>query len=98
MGRRLRRRGYTLREMLAVPNYKRVLGAAPLPGCSENHGINNPLQSPHPDGLLIGTVDASVHWVSATTDLAVLLRLSIRNDGQILSLDPPPEVWPEDLE
>ena len=33
------------------PNFKRVLGATPLPGCSENHGINNPLQSPHPGGL-----------------------------------------------
>ena len=74
------------------------LGADPLPGCNENHGINNPLQSAHPDGLLIGMTDASVQFVSSTTDVSVLLRLAIRNDGQVNSLDLPPDIWPEDLE
>ena len=46
------------------PNFKRVMGAKPLPGCSENHGINNPLQSPHPGGLLVGFVDGSVQFIS----------------------------------
>jgi hypothetical protein len=64
------------------PNFKRVMGAKPLPGCSENHGINNPLQSPHPGGLLVGFVDGSVQFISETTDLAVLLRVAIRDDGQ----------------
>ncbi len=64
------------------PNFKRVMGSTPLPGCSENHGINNPLQSPHPGGLLVGFVDGSVQFISGTTDLGVLLRVAIRNDGQ----------------
>jgi hypothetical protein len=59
-----------------------VLGPNPLPGCSENHGINNPLQSPHRGGLYIGMADRSVRFISETTDLAVLLRLAIRDDGQ----------------
>jgi prepilin-type N-terminal cleavage/methylation domain-containing protein len=63
------------------PNCKRVMGAKPLPGCSENHGINNPLQSPHPGGLLVAFVDGSVQFITGTTDLAILLRLAIRNDG-----------------
>jgi len=63
------------------PNFKRVLGHPPLPGCSENHGINNPLQSPHPGGLLVGMADASVQFISQTVDLEVLLRLAIRDDG-----------------
>ncbi|GEM_PF-1380607 len=64
------------------PGWKNVLGATPLPGCSENHGINNPLQSPHPGGLQMGMVDGSVRFLSNTTDLAVVLRLAIRHDGQ----------------
>ena len=64
------------------PNLKRVLGAQPLPGCSDNHGINNPLQSPHAGGLLVAFVEGSVQFITETTDLAVLLRLAIRNDGQ----------------
>jgi hypothetical protein len=66
------------------PNFKRVMGAKPLPGCSENHGINNPLQSPHPGGLLVGFVDGSVQFISETTNLTMLLRVAIRNDGQVL--------------
>jgi hypothetical protein len=63
------------------PNFKRVMGSTPLPGCSENHGINNPLQSPHPGGLLVAMADGSVRFVSQTVALEVLLRLAIRNDG-----------------
>lgn len=63
------------------PNYKRVMGTAPLPGCSENHGINNPLQSPHPGGLLVGMADGSVLFVAYDTDLAVLLQMAIRDDA-----------------
>jgi hypothetical protein len=63
------------------PNFKRVMGPTPWPGCSENHGINNPLQSPHPGGLLVAMADGSVRFISQKTALEVLLRLAIRNDG-----------------
>jgi prepilin-type processing-associated H-X9-DG protein len=62
------------------PNLKRVIGNPPLPGCSDNHGINNPLQSAHPGGLQVGMADGSVQFVSEKTELAVLLRLAIRDD------------------
>lgn len=78
---------YNITTVRYRPNYKKVLGAIPLPGCSEDHGINNPLQAAHPGGLLIGMTDGSVQFISLTTDLAVLLRLAIRDDGQNVSLD-----------
>jgi len=66
------------------PNLRRVLGATSLPGCSENHGINNPLQSAHPGGLLVGLLDGGVQFMTEDTDLALLLRFAIRNDGQVM--------------
>jgi prepilin-type processing-associated H-X9-DG protein len=66
-----------------------VLGQTPLPGCSENHGINNPLQSRHGGGVQVGMVDGSVQFILDTIDLEVLLRLAIRNDGVTPSLAPP---------
>ena len=81
------------------PDVKNVLdgnagingGGAGAPGCAQNRrggrGANNPLQSPHPGGLLVGMVDGSVQFVSGTTDLAVLLRLAIREDGQTVTLE-----------
>lgn len=72
------------------PNYKRVLGTTPLPGCSENHGINNPLQSPHPNGVIVGMVDGSVQFISQPTDMAVWLRLAIRDDSLVRWSDAPP--------
>jgi hypothetical protein len=66
-------------------NLKRVIGtkrgAGTLPGCSENRGINNPLQSPHPGGLLATMADGSVQFIRETTDPGILLRLAIRDDG-----------------
>ncbi len=74
------------------PDVKRVMGTDPYgaggtAGCAELHyheqqGINNPLQSAHPGGILAALVDGSVQFVSGTTDVAVLLRIAIRNDGQ----------------
>ena len=61
---------------------KQVLGASPLPGCSEDHGANNPLQSAHPGGAYVAMADGSVLALSEKVDLAVLLRLAIRDDGQ----------------
>jgi len=63
----------------------------PLPGCAENRfgptGHDNPLQSPHPGGLLVALVDGSMQFISGTTDLAILLRLAIRADGRNAKLD-----------
>ncbi len=64
------------------PNFKRVMGPTSLPGCSENHGINNPLQSAHAGGLQAAMVDGSVRFISEKTRLEVLLRMAIRDDGQ----------------
>jgi hypothetical protein len=72
------------------PDLKRVMdptGSGNAPGCDELHnwnscGGNNPLQSAHPGGILCALVDGSVQFMSGTTDLAILLRVSIRDDGQ----------------
>jgi len=64
-------------------NAKHVLGARPHPGCSEDHGPNNPLQSAHPGGALVGFVDGSVLPLSEDVELSVLLRLAIRDDGDM---------------
>jgi hypothetical protein len=71
------------------PDLKCVIGSPPLPGCSENHGINNPLQSAHPGGLLAAMTDGSVQFVPSTTDLEVLLRLAIRLNQQNSAPDQP---------
>jgi prepilin-type N-terminal cleavage/methylation domain-containing protein len=68
------------------PDLKRVLGATPVPGCGEICGLNNPLQSPHPGGVLTAFVDCSVQFIAATTDLRVLLQLAIASDGQKVKL------------
>jgi len=73
------------------PHLKEVLaaggGAGTAPGCSEVMGPNNPLQAAHPGGLLVAFVDGSVQFISGTTDLAVLLRIAIRDDGQTVKLN-----------
>jgi prepilin-type N-terminal cleavage/methylation domain-containing protein len=85
--------GYTcnLTTVRYKPDFKKVLGANKREGCNERHlngqGANNPLQSPHPGGILCAFVDGSVQFVSGTTDLAVLLRIAIRDDGQNVKLD-----------
>jgi type II secretory pathway pseudopilin PulG len=76
------------------PDLKNVLGATSAtraPGCNERHdggrGVNNPVQSPHPGGVLVALVDGSVQFVAGTTELAVFLRLAIRDDGQVVKLE-----------
>jgi len=64
-------------------NYKNVMGTPPLPGCNENHGINNPLQSPHPGVVLVGMVDGSIQPLSSSTELSFLLRLAIRDNSEM---------------
>ena len=73
---------YNITTVRYPPCHKGVLGESPRPGCSEDHGINNPLQSPHPGGMWVAFVDGSVQFISQNTNLAVLLRLAIRDDGQ----------------
>jgi prepilin-type N-terminal cleavage/methylation domain-containing protein len=71
------------------PHLKEVMtgGVGPAPGCREISGYNNPLQSPHPGGLLVAFVDGSVQFISGTTDVAVLLRIAISDDGQTVKLN-----------
>lgn len=78
---------YNITTVRYRPDFKKVMGVSAHPGCSEDHGINNPLQSPHPGGLLVAFVDGSVHFISGTTDLSVQLRIAIRDDGQNVKLD-----------
>lgn len=96
MKTRPRRREYTLREMFVVMAVIGAILAVLVPAirvaredarrtqCGENHGINNPLQSPHPGGLLVGLVDGSVPFLTDHTDLALFLRFAIRHDGQLM--------------
>lgn len=74
------------------PHLKEIIGTSTAvttaaPGVSEIRGLNNPLQAAHPGGLLVAFVDGSVQFISGTTDLAVLLRIAIRDDGQTVKLD-----------
>lgn len=90
---------FNLTTVRYKPDLKKVIdqasaingGGNGAPGCAQNRrggrGANNPLQSPHPGGVLCAMVDGSVQFVSGTTDLAVLLRLAIRDDGQNVKLD-----------
>jgi DNA-directed RNA polymerase subunit RPC12/RpoP len=77
---------YNITTVRYPPHYKRVLGVSALPGCSEDHGINNPLQSAHPGGLQVAMADGRAQFISQTVDFAVFLRLAIRDDGQEVTL------------
>ncbi len=65
---------------------KQVMGDPNYDGVSQTMGHNNPLQSPHPGGILCAFVDGSVQFISGTTDFAVLLRIAIRDDGQSVTI------------
>jgi hypothetical protein len=74
------------------PQLKECIGSAAgssqsAPGCCEVMGINNPLQAAHPGGLLVAFVDGSVQFISGTTDLAVLQRIAIKDDGQTVKIN-----------
>ncbi len=53
-----------------------------LPGVGRNHGSNNPLLSAHPGGAQICLTDASVRFLSETTELRTLKLLADRQDRQ----------------
>jgi hypothetical protein len=78
---------YNITTVRYPADLEQVLGSSPLPGCDEDHGINNPLQSPHPGGILVAFTDGSVQFIAGTADLSILLRLAIRDDGQQIRLD-----------
>lgn len=83
---------FNLTTVRYKPHLKEVMGSTAgsttsAPGCCEALGINNPLQAAHPGGLLVAFVDGSVQFISGTTDLAVLLRIAIRDDGQTVKIN-----------
>jgi hypothetical protein len=78
---------YNITTVRYPADLKRVLGATAFPGCGEDHGIKNPLQSAHPGGMLVAFVDGSVQFISGTTDLTILLKIAICDDGQVVRLD-----------
>ncbi|MFO0816869.1 MAG: DUF1559 domain-containing protein [Pirellulales bacterium] len=55
-----------------------------LPGVNDNKGNNNPMLSAHPGGVMVGLLDGSVRFASATTDMLTLLRLGTRDDGGVI--------------
>jgi prepilin-type N-terminal cleavage/methylation domain-containing protein len=90
---------YNINTVRYKPDMKRVVdgnagingGGNSAPGVSQNRrggrGANNPLQSPHPGGILVAMVDGSVQFIAGTQDLAILLRLAIKDDGQNVTID-----------
>lgn len=56
-----------------------------LNGVYDNHGSNNPLQSAHPGGTMVGLVDSSTRFMSDSTDLLLLKFLATRDDGNPLT-------------
>lgn len=58
-----------------------------FPGMGSNVGANNPLNSNHTGGVMVGLTDGSVHFFSDSLDLETLKKLSIRDDGTTFSLD-----------
>lgn len=79
------------KDVLAPPGTPATGTRIRAPGCSEVHeagrGVNNPLQSAHDGGVMTAFVDGSTQFIISSTDLAVLLRISIRDDGQKVRLD-----------
>lgn len=52
-----------------------------LPGIDNNRGPNNPLLSPHSDGVNAVLGDGSVQFLPNETDLLILKRSATRDDG-----------------
>ena len=52
-----------------------------LPGVSNNRGPNNPLLSPHGEGVNVVFGDGSVHLLSSEYDVLALKRSATRDDG-----------------
>jgi hypothetical protein len=54
-------------------------------GVGTDQGLNTPLNSAHPAGVMVARVDGSVQFMPNTTDLSVLGRLAVRDDGRSLA-------------
>ena len=56
-----------------------------FPGMGSNVGANNPLNSSHTGGVMIGMTDGSVQFISNSIELETLKMLSTRDDGRVVS-------------
>jgi prepilin-type N-terminal cleavage/methylation domain-containing protein len=54
-------------------------------GVGTDQGLNTPLNSAHPGGVMAARVDGSVQFMPTTTDLSVLGKLAVRDDGQAIT-------------
>jgi prepilin-type N-terminal cleavage/methylation domain-containing protein/prepilin-type processing-associated H-X9-DG protein len=57
------------------------------PGIGYNHAANNPISSAHPGGAQVALADGSARFLSDSTDLVMLKRLAIRDDGNPVTLN-----------
>lgn len=57
-----------------------------FPGMGSNVGANNPLNSNHTGGVMVGMTDGSVQFISQNIELESLKRLATRDDGMPVSL------------
>jgi prepilin-type N-terminal cleavage/methylation domain-containing protein/prepilin-type processing-associated H-X9-DG protein len=53
------------------------------PGISRDHGANDPLVSPHPDGVNGVMADGAVRFLSESMDVYLLKSLATRDDGLV---------------
>lgn len=58
-----------------------------FPGMASNVGPNNPLNSSHPNGVLVGRTDGSVSFLSQTVTLETIKQLATRDDGALIQGD-----------
>lgn len=58
-----------------------------FPGMGSNVGANNPLNSNHTGGVMIGMTDGSVQFISQNIELESLKRLATRDDGMVVSVN-----------
>lgn len=58
-----------------------------FPGMGSNVGANNPLNSRHTGGVMVGLTDGSVHFISENMELETLKKMAIRDDGRTIDID-----------
>jgi len=85
---------FNITTVIHPPDTKKVIGTVVggagtdlYTGVGQTMGHNNPLQSPHPGGVLVAFVDGSVQFISGTVEFFMLQRICIRDDGQNVKLD-----------
>ncbi len=55
-----------------------------FPGMGSNIGANNPLNSGHTGGVMVGLTDGSVQFLSENIELETLKKLATRDDGRVV--------------